>query len=177
MHTAVLKPNREKSVLRGHPWLFSGAIDRIKGEPEPGVTVAVHTSGGESLGTAAFSPESNIRLRMWTHDGAVPIDADFIRARLAAAISRRQGIGMNDEPLAAHRLCHAESDGFPGLIVDRYADQLVVQILSAGAEHWRAEIVDALAGITGITSIYERSDADVRTLEGLPPRTGVLAGP
>ena len=175
--TAYLKPEREKSVLRGHPWLFSGAIDRIEGAPETGATVMVRSAAGESLGAAAFSPESSIRLRMWSRDPEERIDADFIRARLAAAIDRRAALADVGEPEAALRLCHAESDGFPGLIVDRYADVLVVQILSAGAEYWQGAIAAALTDLTGLTRVYERSDADVRTLEGLPQRTGALAGP
>jgi 23S rRNA (cytosine1962-C5)-methyltransferase len=174
---ATLKPEREKSILRGHPWLFSGAIDRIEGAPETGATVMVRSATGENLGSAAFSPESSIRLRMWSRDPDERIDADFIRARLAAAIDRRAALTDAGGPEAALRLCHAESDGFPGLIVDRYAEFLVVQVLSAGAEYWRDAITAALTDLTGLARVYERSDADVRTLEGLPQRTGALAGP
>ncbi|HUF37559.1 MAG TPA: class I SAM-dependent rRNA methyltransferase [Anaerolineales bacterium] len=173
----ILKPGREKSVLRGHPWLFSGAVERIEGDPASGETVAVRSSAGEYLGLAAFSPESNIRLRLWTRVEGVRVDEVFIRARLVAALARRAGLGAADEPLAAHRLCHAESDAFPGLIVDRYADTLVVQFLSAGAEFWREAIVTTLGELTGAARIYERSDAEVRALEGLERRTGALAGP
>jgi 23S rRNA (cytosine1962-C5)-methyltransferase len=113
---------------------------------------------------------------MWTRNADETVDAGFIRARLEAAVKRRTGIGAADEPLSALRICQAESDGFPGLIVDRYADRLVVQILSAGAEHWKDEIVAALVDITGMAEVYERSDVEVRDLEGLPRRAGPLYG-
>ncbi|MEW5862824.1 MAG: class I SAM-dependent rRNA methyltransferase [Pseudomonadota bacterium] len=171
----VLAPGREKSVRRRHPWVYSGAIERIEGEPASGDTVLVRSASGEPLGLAAFSPHSRIRARLWTFDSREEIGRDFFAARIAAAIRLRDTL-----PAARHtnamRLVHGESDGLPGLVVDRYADVLVAQFLSAGAERWREEILDALAQATGCAAIYERSDAEVRALEGLAPRTGFARG-
>jgi 23S rRNA (cytosine1962-C5)-methyltransferase len=171
----VLKPGRDKSLKRRHPWLFSGAIARIEGEPERGDTVGVVSESGQVLALAAYSPHSQIRARVWSFDAGRRIDAEFLRARLAGALSVRAAL-----PAARHsnalRLVHAESDGLPGLVVDRYDDVLVAQFLSAGAERWRDAILDALAELTGCEAIYERSDAEVRALEGLEPRTGFARG-
>ena len=171
--TLVLKPGREKSLAHRHPWIFSGAIDRVEGTPGPGATVAVHAHDGSFLAVAAFSPASQIRARAWTFVDE-PIDAAFFARRVRAAVDARAG--MLDARHDACRLVHAESDGLPGVVADRYADTLVVQLSSAGAEAWRDAIVEALVDATGATSVVERSDAEVRHLEGLAPRTGVLRG-
>jgi 23S rRNA (cytosine1962-C5)-methyltransferase len=170
----VLKPGREKSLRHRHPWVFSGAIAQVTGEPAPGESVEVRDANGAFLALAAFSPESQIRARAWTYREGEAVDAAFIRARLAAAIERRKDI--LDAGHTACRLVHAESDGFPGLVVDRYGEVLVVQVLSAGPERSKDEIVAALASITGVKAIFERSDVEVRTLEGLVPRSGALLG-
>jgi 23S rRNA (cytosine1962-C5)-methyltransferase len=171
MPIILLKPGREKSLLRRHPWIFSGAVARLDGTPEPGDTVEVRAAGGEFLARAAYSPVSQIRARVWTFDESELVDADFFRKRITRAIGARAAA-----PTDAMRLIHAESDGLPGLIVDRYADTLVVQFLSAGAEFWRETVADILVKLTGLACIYERSDADVRELEGLPMRVGPLRG-
>ncbi|MDI6770221.1 MAG: class I SAM-dependent methyltransferase [Anaerolineales bacterium] len=189
MPALTLKPGREKSLLRRHPWVFSGAIDRVDGNPAPGATVDLLSSKGEFLARAAYSPHSQIRARAWTFDPSEPVDADFFRRRIASAIRARDTWHLTRDtwhltPDTWHltpdtdtlRLIHAESDGLPGLIVDRYADTLVVQFLAAGAEFWRETIADLLLELTGLQNIYERSDADVRELEGLPPRVGPLRG-
>ncbi|MHB8933382.1 MAG: class I SAM-dependent rRNA methyltransferase, partial [Bellilinea sp.] len=175
MKTLTLKPGREKSVLARHPWIFSGAIARIEGEPESGETVLVRSSQGDPLGLAAYSPASSIRARMWNLKPEEIINSEFFHDRIKQAIQRRSNL-IPDSETNAIRLVHAESDGLPGVVVDRYADVLVVQILTSGAEFWRETIVDALAAITGVRHIFERSDVDVRKLEGLAPRTGVLRG-
>jgi 23S rRNA (cytosine1962-C5)-methyltransferase len=174
-NSLVLKPGREKSVLLGHPWIFSGAVARIEGEPGMGDTVAVRSAEGEFLAWAAYSPQSQIRARVWTLLESEGIGLEFLRGRIQAALLLREKMVPAGETTAV-RLVHGESDGLPGLVVDRYGDRLVLQVLSAGIEFWRGEIVDALIQLTGITSIYERSDVDVRTLEGLSPRTGILSG-
>jgi len=171
----ILKPGREKSVRRCHPWIFSGAVDRLDGRPEPGETVAVLTSQGEPLGWAAFSPQSQIRARMWSWDPAETIDERFFQRYISQAIRRRAAL-FPDHPLQAVRLCHAESDGLPGVVVDRYADWLVVQWLTAGAERWKDVILEMLIAETGIQQVYERSDVEVRRLEGLDERTGLVSG-
>lgn len=170
----VVKPGREKSLRHRHPWVFSGAIARVEGEPGPGETVAVVAHDGAPLAWAAWSPASQIRARVWSFDPGARIDGDFLGARLAAAIARRSG--LLDEHHDACRLVHAESDGLPGLVVDRYADTAVVQLLSAGAERWREFWPEAIARAAGVRSVYERSDAEVRALEGLEPRAGPLLG-
>jgi 23S rRNA (cytosine1962-C5)-methyltransferase len=175
VNTLTLKPGRDKSVKRRHPWIFSGAVERVTGDPQSGDTVEVRSADGKPLALAAFSPRSQIRARAWSFDPAAAIDAGFFRARLQAALRLRESL-----PAARHtnamRLVHGESDGLPGLVVDRYADVLVAQFLSAGAERWREPILDALSELTGCEAIYERSDAEVRTLEGLEPRAGFARG-
>jgi 23S rRNA (cytosine1962-C5)-methyltransferase len=170
----VLQPGRDKSLRQRHPWIFSGAIARIEGDPSAGTTVAVRSHDGEALGFAAYSPRSQIRARMWTHDPTRHVDAAFIRDRVARGCVAREGLMDGDH--TAVRLIHAESDGLPGVVADRYADTVVVQLSSAGAERWREAIVAALADATRAQCVYERSDAEVRALEGLEPRVGVVQG-
>ncbi len=171
----VLKPGRESSLLRRHPWIFSGAIQRIEGQPAPGQTVDVFSAEGQFLARAAYSPHSQIRARVWTFDDE-PVDAQFFRNRIRAALARRALLRI-ESSTNAYRLIHAESDGLPGLIVDRYADLLVLQSLTAGSEAWKPTLADLLLEETGLARLYERSDAEVRALEGLPPAAGPLRGP
>lgn len=173
MADITLKPGRDKSVRALHPWIFSGAIARVDGDPRSGEDVLVHNDQGQPLGWAAYSPVSQIRARMWTFNPAESPNPGFFRARLQAALNRRQ---LLDGETNACRLVHAESDGLPGLVVDRYADILVIQALSAGIEARMEELVDLLVELTGISNVYERSDVEVRRLEGLPERTGPLRG-
>lgn len=175
MNTIILKPGREKSVLARHPWIFSGAIARVEGEPESGETVAVHSSKGMALGTAAYSPTSSIRGRMWSLDPDEKIGAAFFRNRIERAIQRRKEL-IPEHETNAIRLVHAESDGLPGVVLDRYDRVLVMQFLTAGADFWREVIIEAAAEITGLQTIVERSDVDVRQLEGLAPRSGIIIG-
>ncbi len=175
MNSLKLKPGREKSLLRRHPWIFASAIDQTSGRLEAGETVQVLSHQGEPLGWAAWSPDSQIRARMWSFDPADAIDLDFFRQKLQRAFQLREALAL--DPLTnAYRLVHAESDGLPGLILDRYGDVLVMQCLTAGMEAWREPLADVLMEMTGAACLYERSDADVRSLEGLPERTGVLRG-
>ena len=165
----ILKPGKEKSLNRRHPWVFSGAIARVEGNPGSGETVRIFSHGGEFLAQAAFSPQSQIRARVWSWVQGDTIDAAFITDTVWRSAARRGTAG-------ATRLIHGEADGLPGIVADRYHDTAVVQFLSAGAEYWRDTLADALAAIHGIARVYERSDADVRALEGLEPRTGALRG-
>ena len=174
MLTYVLSPGREKSLLHRHPWVFSGAIATIKGDVTPGATVDLKAEDGRFLGRGAASPASQIRARIWTFDPAEAIDESFFERRLRAAVARRARLFDADNTAA--RLVHAESDGLPGLIVDRYDDTLVVQVLSAGAELWRETVFDLLVRITGCGCVFERSDVEVRALEGLPARSGPVRG-
>jgi 23S rRNA (cytosine1962-C5)-methyltransferase len=170
-----LKQGREKSLRRRHPWIFSGAIERVTGKPAAGDTVEVKDSSGKMLARAAYSPKSQIRARVWTFGAAEEVDAAFFRNRVMRALALREAL-----PAARHsnalRLVHGESDGLPGLVVDRYADVLVAQFLAAGVERWRDPILDALVGLSGCTAVYERSDAETRKLEGLEARVGFARG-
>ena len=141
-----------------------------------GETVDIVSAKGEFLAKAAYSPHSSIRARAWSWLDTA-IDAEFLRTKLDAAISRRKSSPLPMGEGVGVRVVHAESDGIPGLIVDRYGnDLLVIQVLTAGTEYWRETIADLLVELTGIPNIYERSDVDVRSLEGLEPRTGILRG-
>jgi 23S rRNA (cytosine1962-C5)-methyltransferase len=172
---AFLKPGREKAVRRRHPWIFSGAVERVQGEPAAGATVDVLDSAGRFVARGAYSPASQIRLRAWTFDVRENVDRDFFRRRLVRAVELRRRLGLLGERQAC-RLVFAEADGLPGLIVDRYAGELVCQFLSAGAEHWRDTIVLLLLELCAPQSIYERSEASARKKEGLASRRGVLHG-
>ncbi|MCI2961834.1 MULTISPECIES: class I SAM-dependent rRNA methyltransferase [Shewanella] len=170
-----LKPGREKSLERRHPWVFSNAIHNIKGKPEAGETVDVVAHDGHWLGRGAWSPESQIQVRIWTFDREEEIDREFFARRL-----QRAQIGRNDlireQGLTGYRLVAAESDGLPGITIDRYANVLVCQLLSTGADLWRDTLVELLAEQYPDCAIYERSDVDSRKKEGLLPVTGLLHG-
>jgi 23S rRNA (cytosine1962-C5)-methyltransferase len=175
MYTVRLKAGREKSLLRRHPWVFAGAVDSMDGAPEDGDTVRVVSQAGNFLAWAAYSLHSQIRLRVWSWQEQDDIGPDFFRQRIGQAVAGRIELiaaGRSD----ALRLVHGESDGLPGLVVDRYAATLVVQFLSSGAEHWKETLADLLLEITGAQRLYERSDVDVRRLEGLVERSGPLRG-
>ncbi|HVO06733.1 MAG TPA: class I SAM-dependent methyltransferase, partial [Burkholderiaceae bacterium] len=171
MKTIRLREGKERSLLRRHPWVFEGSVD--KGGGDSGETVRVQAHDGRFLAWAAYSPRSSIRLRAWSFDEAERVDAAFFERRLAAAVQLRARLPIGSDGV---RLVHGEADGLPGLIVDRYADVLSAQFLAAGAERWRETIADALLRVTGLSRLYERSDAGVRTLEGLAARTGWLRG-
>ena len=166
-----LREGKDRSLLRRHPWVFEGSI--AKGKADAGETVRVEAADGRFLCWASFSPESLIRVRAWSFDEQERIDAAFFERRIAAAIALRARMPIDSD---AVRLIHGEADGLPGLIVDRYGDTLSAQFLSAGTERWKQTIADLLLAQTGLTRLYERSDANVRTLEGLAPVTGWLRG-
>lgn len=170
-----LKPQRDKSFRHKHPWIFSGAIASQDENPSPGETVAVLSSEGDFLGWGAYSPNSQIRVRFWSFDEQELINPSFFHNRLQKALAFRSPL-FQDSKTNAFRLVYAESDDLPGLIVDKYADYLVVQFLSAGAEAWRTTIVESLMNLLQPKGIFERSDVAVRKLEGLQETEGVLAG-
>jgi len=169
----ILAPGRERSLERRHPWVFASAIARTDGSPQPGDTVDVYSAHGKFLARAAYSHPSQIRARVWSWSQDEEIDSAFIARRLAAAIHSRRQLNL---PSDGMRLVHAESDGLPGIVVDQYGSAIVLQCLSWGAERWREAVADALMELCQPAVIIERSDADVRELEGLPPRVGVLRG-
>ncbi len=171
MKAIRLHDGKERSLLRRHPWVFERSIER--GRADAGETVRVEAHDGRFLAWAAYSPQSAIRLRAWSFDEAERIDASLFERRIAEAQALRARLPIDSD---AVRLLHGESDGLPGLVVDRYGDTLVAQFLAAGVERWKGAIADALLKTTGLAKLYERSDAGVRELEGLPPATGWLRG-
>jgi 23S rRNA (cytosine1962-C5)-methyltransferase len=175
MHKVVVNGKGEKSLQRNHPWIFSGAVQDVNGHPEPGDTVAIHAMDDRWLAWGAYSPHSQIRLRIWSFDADVPVDRSFFDRRLQAALGLRRRLpGFSDTN--ARRWVNAESDGLPGLIVDQYGDYLVCQFLSAGTERFKEIIVSRLRLLIPAKGIYERSDVDVRRKEGFTEQCGVLWG-
>jgi 23S rRNA (cytosine1962-C5)-methyltransferase len=175
MNNLILKEGRERSLLHGHPWLFSGAVQRVQGNPQPGTTVDAVSADGQTLGRGAYSPSSQIRLRIWTFDAQELVDEAFFARRIEAAVRLRASLGIPAQSNAC-RLVASEADGLPGVTADRYADFIVCQFLSVGAERWKNVIAAQLRQTTGLENIYERSDADVRKKESLQPHKGVLCG-
>jgi 23S rRNA (cytosine1962-C5)-methyltransferase len=170
--TIVLRAGKERSIARRHPWVFSGAIDHVRGQGEPGAVAAVRDHQGQLLGRAGYNPASQIAARMWTFDDA-PVDDGLVSGRLATAIAKRGSLANVSNGV---RLVYSESDRLPGLIADRYDEVVVVQFTAAAAERWRKLVVDHFATLDGVRTVFERSDVDVRRLEGLAPATGVVAG-
>lgn len=175
MDRIVLKPGRERSLQRRHPWVFSGAVERVEGTPGPGDTVELRSTQGGFLGWGAYSPKSQISARVWEWREGIHIDREFFAQRLDRAIARRHR-GETTDPLQAVRLVHGEADHLPGIVVDRFGDWIVLQLSSTGAWRWRSEIAELVSSITGVAQVFERSDADVLALEGLEARVGPIAG-
>ncbi len=175
MKTITLRPGKERALLRGHSWIYDNAL--ASGSADSGETVRVVSSEGKFLAWAAFSPSSKIRMRVWSFDEAQRIDAPFFVALCSESMAARKRLGYKN-PIESDgvRLVHGEADGLPGLIVDQYGDTLVAQFLSAGAERQKKLIAAALLEASGLSKLYERSDASSRNLEGLLPTTGWLAG-
>ncbi len=171
MKVIKLRDGKERSLQRRHPWVFQGSIH--SGKADSGETVKVVSHDDKFLAWAAYSPASMIRVRTWSFDEAERIDAAFFERRIQAALAIRARLPIASDGV---RLIHGEADGLPGLIVDRYADVLSAQFLSTGTERWKNTIADLLLKHTGLTRLYERSDAGVRELEGLEPVTGWLRG-
>jgi len=170
-----LNVGREKSLLRKHPWIFSKAIAKIKGKPLIGDTVDVLDSKGNWLAKGAYSPESQIRIRVWSFIDE-EIDRDFFLQRLKSAQSRREFF-ISEAGLTGYRLIAAESDGLPGITIDKYDNYLVCQLLSAGADFHRYTIVSCLQELYPNCHVYERSDVEVRKKEGLELTQGWLTDP
>lgn len=185
----VLKPGKEKPVLNRHPWVFSGAVAHIGGTTDPGAPgssaakpapaapdlVDVYDAHGRWLACGYLNRRSQIIVRLLSWQAGEAIDDDFWRRRLQRAIAGREALARSRHT-NAYRLVNAENDGLPGLVVDRYADWIVVQCLTLGIARRRDTIVQALQDLTAPAGIFERSDVDVRSHEGLPAETGVLAG-
>jgi len=171
MKTITLRDGKERSLQRRHPWVFERSI--ASGKADPGETVRVQAADGSFVAWASYSPHSMIRLRAWSFVETERIDAAFFERRITRAVALRARLAV---PSDGVRLIHGEADGLPGLIVDRYADTLSAQFLSVGADRWKATIADLLLKATGLTRLYERSDSNVRDLEGLENQAGWLRG-
>jgi 23S rRNA (cytosine1962-C5)-methyltransferase len=169
----ILKPGKEKSLLRRHPWIYDTAVARVVGAPHSGATVAVRAAGGRFLAWAAYSPASTLRARCWSFDESAVIDSAWLAERVRAAVDRRAPLLQETSAL---RLVFGEADMLPGFIADRYGAQLVVQMQAAGADAWRDALIDALMTATGCGNVFERSDSAARAREGLPQASGVVRG-
>lgn len=156
-----LAKGREKSLLRRHPWVFSGAVQRVEGKAHSGETIDILDSQGKWLARGAYSPESQIRARVWTFQPDEEINIDFFIRRLQQAQSWRDWVAQRDG-LDGYRLIAGESDGLPGITIDRFQNFLVLQLLSAGAEYQRPALLSALQHCYPECSIYDRSDVAVR---------------
>ncbi|NNJ13164.1 methyltransferase [Chloroflexales bacterium ZM16-3] len=174
MATITLRPGRERPVIQRHPWVFSGAVASVRGEPVDGEPVDILAPSGDWLARGLWSGHSQIRARLCTWDPNQQLNEEWLRSGIARAVSGRAGLA--DGAGGACRLIFSESDGLPGLIVDRYGDYLTVQILTQGMEARRNELVRALADMLAPRGIFERSDNDMREKEGLPPSDGLLWG-
>lgn len=173
--TIILKSGKEKSLLRRHPWVFSGAIQRIKGKPLDGEVVNVVSAKGDWLAQGSFSSASQIQVRVWSFNQTDTIDQAFFERRIRTAWQMRQHI-IQRNGLTGVRVIAAENDGFPGITIDKYDQVLVCQILSTGGEFFKAQMITALQNVFPEHCIYERSDVAVRKKENLALTTGVLAG-
>ena len=168
-----LKADRDRSMKRGHPWILSGAVAKVDGDPQPGDTVRIIAANGTELATASYSPFSALRARVWSFDPTVEITAGFIADTINKAVALRTA-----DPELTHtcRLIFGDSDGLPGLTVDRYGEVAVMEINGVGIERWRDAVVSTLMKVEGITCVYERSEGADREREGLTVRNGLAAG-
>lgn len=172
--TLRLKAGRDRSLRRHHPWIMSGSVDRVTGNPQPGDTVLVVDEASRPMALASYSPHSSIRARVWTFDLERSIDDAFVAAHITAAAERRSHLGLADGD--AVRLVFGEADGLPGLVADRYGSVVVFQITTVGIDARREAVVAALASLDGVDCVYERSDGDNRSREGLEATAGVRYG-
>ena len=175
MTAVFLKKGRDHSVRNRHPWIFSGAIDRLEGEAAPGDIVLVRDAAGEALGLGSYSPASQIRIRMLAFDPKAEIDDLFFADALGRALRARERL-LKTGAVSALRVVNAEADLLPGVTVDRYGDWYVGQFTTAGAERRKEMIAAILLNLWPAKGFFERSDADSRQHEGLPASSGVLAG-
>lgn len=175
MPSVLLKKAADKFIKRKHPWIFSGAIEKVDGNPQNGEAVQIFTADKELIGIGCFSPSSQMRVRIWSFNPEEKIDSDFFKRKIDRAKSLRENI-LDTTKTNAYRIINSESDRLPGLIVDRYEEYLVCQFLSSGAEFLKKTIVEVLNEMFELTGIYERSDVDVREKEGLQPSKGLLVG-
>jgi len=171
----ILKKDRDKSVKNRHPWLFSGAVSRVEGDPADGDVVDVWNNRARFVARGIYNEKSQIRVRLLTWNPNDPIDDEFWRRRISRAVAGRLHLKQNPDT-DCYRLVYSEADGVPGFIADLYGPWLVVQFLSLAAEKYRRVIIDTLLELTDIQGIYERSDTESREKEGLVPVAGPVWG-
>ena len=177
MYKVILNAKREYATLHHHPWIFSGAIRDVDGQPGIGETVEVRSAKGDCLGYGSYSPQSQIRVRMLSFDARVKVDASHVAGLVASAVGRRSAFFV-DGATNAFRLVNAENDGLPGVTADYYDGFVVVQLASAGAEFWKRTLVDALMKyVPGCRGVFNRSDVDARAREGLVFEPDHVIGP
>lgn len=170
-----LKSRRDKPVKNRHPWVFSGSIEQTGGEISPGDLVTVHDSHGQYLATGTYNPFSQIAIRLLCWDSYQPIDTSFWRSKIQQALAARTALDIATNS-NAYRLINAEADGLPGLVVDRYADDLVIQCLTLGIDQRKQMLVELLLDQLRPTQVIERSDSDIRYKEGLEPHKELIWG-
>ena len=175
MPSVILKKSADSFIKRKHPWIFSGAIEKVAGNPSNGEAVQIFSSGKTLIGSGSFSPSSQIRVRIWSFDPEEKIDVDFFREKILLSSKLRKQF-IDTSQTNAYRIINAESDGLPGLIVDCYSDFLVCQFLAAGAEYNKETIIEILDDVFKPVGMFERSDVEVRTKEGLQPAQGLMRG-
>lgn len=168
-----LKPGKERSLHRRHPWVYDTAVVAVRGKPQAGELVAVRAHDGDWLAWAAYAPASTLRARCWSFIESDVVDGAWFAARVQQAVRRRDHLATDTN---AVRLIFGEADLLPGFVADRYGDQLVVQLQSAGAEAQREALLDALVQATGCGAVFDRSDSATRKREGLEPASGVARG-
>jgi 23S rRNA (cytosine1962-C5)-methyltransferase len=171
-----LKPGHVQPVWTGHPWVFAQAIDDVRGGATPGDVVRVEDPRGGFLGRGFYSPKSAIAVRVVTREAELPIDAAFFRTRIHAALTRRLSLGLGDEATDGYRLVHSEGDGLPGLIVDRFRDVLVVQLLTIGMKLREAMVLEALSDVIEPKAIVDRTPEHSAKAEGFARGEGVVRG-
>jgi 23S rRNA (cytosine1962-C5)-methyltransferase len=175
LQTIFLKKSADSFIKRKHPWIFSGAVEKVEGNPSNGETVQILTSNNTFVGFGSYSPSSQIRVRVWSFNPDEKIDSDFFRRKILTSSDARKK-NIDTLQTNAYRIINAESDGLPGLIVDQYSEFLVCQFLSSGSEFNKNIIVEILNEKFKPKGIFERSDVEVRIKENLQPEKGLLKG-
>ncbi|GAA0286624.1 class I SAM-dependent methyltransferase [Psychrosphaera haliotis] len=175
MPAIIIRNERVKAVTRKHPWIFSKGVKKVVDNPKLGETIDIKDEDGNWLATGSYSPHSQIRARIWSFNEGDTIDHDFFVARIERAKAIRADI-IEKGQLTGYRLLAAENDGLPGVTVDVFDTTIVIQLVSAGAEFQRDNIISALKQVFPDFTIYERSDADVRGKEGIKKTRGLIHG-